>query len=209
MKSKILLLLLLLCFIITGCSKKKEDQFLKDYMNIVDENHVFQEIKYNQLLEVLKEGTHLIYFGFPECPWCQQYVYYYNEYAKEFGIDHILYFNHRSIRTFTVTEDGPILHLEFQKIVELMGKEHLATIQISKDGKEVKNSNLEEESDLITLSWIYAPTLYLVRNGKVILQGVSTLADHNIIDGVLPVLTDVQKQTLKNNLFSLYQQYQS
>ena len=61
----------------------------------------------------MKTGTGVVYLGFPECGWCQAYVKYLNEVAKEVGINEIYYLNIKDIRANNTDK--------YRKIVEILG----------------------------------------------------------------------------------------
>jgi thiol-disulfide isomerase/thioredoxin len=51
-----------------------------------------------QTLELLQEGTGVIYFGFPECPWCRTAVPVLFDAASEAHLETIYYFNPQDFR---------------------------------------------------------------------------------------------------------------
>lgn len=74
---------------ITNSDSKK---FASEYTEVSEDNvFVYRDI--DQIIKIMKQGTGVVYLGFPECPWCQAYVKYLNETAKEVGIEKIYYFN--------------------------------------------------------------------------------------------------------------------
>ena len=89
-----ILLLIALCF--SGCNKKEvitdSSKFKSEYTSVSDNNiYVYKDI--DEILKILDNGTGIVYFGFPECPWCQAYVPMLDEVAKENGLDKIYYYN--------------------------------------------------------------------------------------------------------------------
>ena len=50
----------------------------------------------------------VIYFGFPECPWCRNAVSVLLDAASETGIDKIYYMNNRDDRDIQSLKDGKI-----------------------------------------------------------------------------------------------------
>lgn len=67
-------------------------KFSKEYPG-VGENNVFEYKTIEEIIEIFESGTGVVYLGFPECPWCQRYVIYLNEVAKDVGLKNIYYFN--------------------------------------------------------------------------------------------------------------------
>ena len=93
MKKKILLTITLtLAVLLTACSMKKEtdgEKFAKEYDQVSEYNvYVYKNI--NEIIKVLEHGTGIVYFGFPECPWCQAYVPILNEVADIEGLEKII-----------------------------------------------------------------------------------------------------------------------
>ena len=86
-------------------------KFAKEYTEVSDDNvFVYRDI--DEIIQIMDEGTGIVFLGFPECDWCQAYVKYLNETAKEMEIEEIYYFN--------IKEDRDENTEEYQKIVELL-----------------------------------------------------------------------------------------
>lgn len=84
--------------------------FASEYKQ-VDEDNVFVYKDAKEIIRILENGTGVVYLGFPECKWCQAYVPYLDEVAKENNIDTIYYFN--------IREDREKNTSDYKKIVEL------------------------------------------------------------------------------------------
>ena len=88
-----------------GDEDKKEERVISDSIRFSEEysevadNNVFVYRDINQIKNIFENGTGVVYLGFPECPWCQRYVKYLDEVAKEKGVEKIFYFNIRQDRT--------------------------------------------------------------------------------------------------------------
>lgn len=78
-------------------------KFASEY-DSVDEDNVFVYAEIDEIIDILENGTGIVYFGFPECPWCNQYVAYLDEVAKSEGIDTIYYYNIREDRSNNTDE---------------------------------------------------------------------------------------------------------
>lgn len=107
----------------------------------ITEDKVYVYRTLEEINKILKNGTGLVYLGFPKCPWCRGYVPIINEVTKEQGLDKIYYFNIKKDR-----EDNSKL---YQKTVELLGD------NLRYDNEENRR--------------IYAPLLIAVKNGKVVM----------------------------------------
>lgn len=63
----------------------------------------------NEIIDILKNGTGVIYFGFPECPWCRNLVPLLVEAIQEYNVS-FYYYNAREIRdTKHMDEDGQVV----------------------------------------------------------------------------------------------------
>lgn len=125
-------------------------------IDIMEDNN----IKYatvNEIIELLENGTGVIYFGFPECPWCRNAVPVLIKTALEYDIDPIYYYNAYSIRDTKHLENGTIVTdkegtEEYNKILELLGNK--ASIYEGLENEEIKR--------------LYFPTVVFVKNGEIV-----------------------------------------
>ncbi len=103
-KNKIILTLLAIVIVLVGViiflniKKKNEDNSITDAKRFseeykISEDNVFVYRNSDEILKIMKNGTGVVYLGFPECPWCSAYVIYLNEVAKENHLDKIYYYN--------------------------------------------------------------------------------------------------------------------
>ena len=119
---------------ITDASK-----FADEYTEISEDN-VFVYASVDEIIDTLENGNGVVYLGFPECQWCQRYVVYLNDVAKENNVDKILYYN--------IREDRNNNSDNYLKIVDLL-KDYL---QDDEDGKPR----------------IYVPAIIFMNNGKIV-----------------------------------------
>ena len=144
---------------------KKSLTSKKDYMklNIPDKNGV-EYINGEKAIEILSEGSGVIYFGFPECPWCRSMLIPFLEVMTE-EEENVYYYNAYSIRDEKyLDKDGNIAIAQegtdnYYKILELFGEK--ADIY---DG-------LGDES----IKRLYFPTVVFVKNGEIVYKHVSTV----------------------------------
>jgi len=95
--SVILALFLLIYFVLIKNNDSDAVRFSKEYTS-VEKNNVFVYKEPDEIIKILKNGTGIVYLGFPECPWCNAYVSILNEVAKQEGIEKIYYCNVKTIR---------------------------------------------------------------------------------------------------------------
>lgn len=125
MKNKVLVISLIIVFITaiglgvieavkynkTTVTETDAVKFSKEYTKVSEDN-VFQYKTSTEIINILENGTGIVYLGFPECKWCQQYAVYLNEVARQNGINTIYYFN--------IKEDRSNNTSDYQKIVSLL-----------------------------------------------------------------------------------------
>lgn len=124
------------------------EKFKKEYSE-VDSNNVFVYRDYDQIIKIMENGTGIVYLGFPECPWCNSYVKYLNEAAKESGIDKIYYYN--------ILNDRKEENDKYKKIVSLLGD----------------NLQYDDEGNLR----IYVPNVSFHVNGEIIFNDYESSKD--------------------------------
>ena len=114
-------------------------RFSKEYTEIEKDN-VFVYRSIDKIINILKNGTGIVYLGFPECPWCQTYVKYLNDVAKDSAIEKIYYYNIRQDRNDNTEE--------YQEIVSIL-KDYLQN---------------DEEGN----KRIYVPSVIAVKKGEIV-----------------------------------------
>jgi len=138
----------------------------------------FNLIRYTtpeEILEIAESGTGLIYFGFPQCPWCRQMTPLLIEVALYAGLDTIHYIDMTEIRTTWILQDGnPIMtdpgHPRYQDLLTAfrsvieplpLNPFHLT----DSDGDRVSTEELR----------IFVPTVVAIRDGIIVGSHVYTV----------------------------------
>lgn len=138
---------------------------LKKYkiLDIPEKNGIIYSSS-DEVIELLSEGTGIIYFGFPECPWCRSMIVPFLEVTTaENEVVH--YFNALSIRDIkSLDDDGNIKTSQegtekYYKILDLLGD------------KASVYDGLNDES----IKRLYFPTVVFVKNGEIVDIHVSTI----------------------------------
>ena len=123
----------------TSTVKTDAEKFSEEYPSVPNDNKfVYRDI--DQIIKIMKNGTGVVYLGFPDCPWCQAYVKYLDEVAKETNLNTIYYFN--------IFEDRSNNTEKYKEIVALLG-DHL---QYDEEGNYrvfVPNVSFHVEGELI------------------------------------------------------------
>ena len=117
MKKLVVITLLLSCCLLTGCSVKKVEEvtdaekFAMEYD--VSKENPFEYIDTKEMLELVENGSGMIYFGFPECPWCKETIHLFVDILKEKNVEKVYYYNPKKIREENTKE--------YKKLVKLLG----------------------------------------------------------------------------------------
>ena len=137
----VLLILLLLISVYFIFIKKENDniKFSKEYNSVTKENIFVYKTK-EEILNILEHGTGIVYFGYPECPWCMAYVPLLNEIAMNEGIEKIYYYN--------IKEDRKNNTEFYQKVVNILND----YLDYDQEGKKR----------------IFVPNVTFVKNGEII-----------------------------------------
>lgn len=124
-------------------------RFSQEY-NEVGEDNLFVYKSTEEIIKILQEGTGVVYLGFPECPWCQRYVKYLNQIAKDKGIEKIYYtniLNDRKNNTEAYRQLVSILQPYLLKDKEGNPRIFVPDITIVKRGEIIGHNN---ETSLVT-----------------------------------------------------------
>ncbi len=137
----------------------------KGYMDItISKDNNVKYASFSEVKDFLKNGTGILYLGFPECPWCRNAIPVLLKAAKENEVDTILYFNAKPIRDEKELKDGKIVTMkkgtkEYYELVNLL-KDVLGPYE-----------GLEDDN----IKRIYFPTAVFVMGGKITGAHVGTI----------------------------------
>jgi thiol-disulfide isomerase/thioredoxin len=214
MKRKISLILaaimVLACMCFTGCAPEDDtscttNQFAQDMESLNGQDNGYggkhleidiaapNTVKYATYQEVenmLSFGTGVIYFGFPECPWCRNLAPTLVDVANEYETN-VLYFNNRNERDTKKLVDG-------QVVTEKEGTENYYKIlELLKDHTSVYDG-LEDDS----IKRLYFPTVVFVKNGTIVGFHEGTVESQ---ESAATYLTKEQQAELKNILSEYFE----
>ena len=108
----ILIALGLIIFFMTR--DKVETKNLSDEYTSLPKDNLFVYRDSDEIIKILKNGTGIVFLGFPECKWCQAYVPILDEVAKEEGVEKIYYYN--------ILEDKKENNKTYKEMVKLLKK---------------------------------------------------------------------------------------
>ncbi len=164
---------------------KLNDDGTRSYMSItIPEENPIKYSSYEEINKVLNEGTGVILFGFPECPWCRNAIPELLAIAEDLELKTIYYLNNREDRdTRVLDEEGNI-------VVEKEGTSEYYKLLEKLSGVASEYTGLNDA----TIKRIYFPTVVFVLNGEIIGYHEATLDSQE--DPYIP-LTKEQKEELQ------------
>ena len=115
-------------------------------MNIPLDNPIVYS-NLTEILDVIKTKTGIVYFGFPECPWCRNAVPVLLDSAKNNNIEKIYYLNPKDYRNLD--------NRDYQELVSIL------------------NPYLKEDENGIKK--LYVPDVYFIKDGKVVGNHLGTI----------------------------------
>ena len=149
---------------------------------------------YEEIFNLLDKGTGVIYFGFPECPWCRNIVPVLIDSALASNIDTIYYLNIKDDR------DTKKLNKKGKIVTEKKGtKDYEKLVELLKD-------NLREYEGLNdkTIKRIYVPLVVFVKDGKILgtVESLPSFQERVNGNGFMQM-----NQEEKNQLSKIYKDY--
>ena len=99
----------------------------EEYPKLSAEDNIYIVADAESAFNFLEHGTGILFLGYPECPWCQDYVPLLQDMAKEHGINKIVYYDVRKSRL-----DDPD---SYAKLLSLLD-EHGDFTEYNEDGEK-------------------------------------------------------------------------
>ena len=181
MKKKILLFIVVLCvFSLVGCSKKddyaskfkeeyesyngKQTSSGKDYLKVeVPEENVIVYSSISEVLDIIKNKSGVIYFGFPTCPWCRNMVVPLLEAADSTSLDKIYYLNMYEERDTIKYVDGEFITEKeasegYYDLVNALSS--ILDDYIVKDSDGIEHNTSKKR--------IYVPLVVFIKDGEIV-----------------------------------------
>lgn len=164
----------------------------KEYPKVgISEENVIKYTDVNDILDILKDGTGVIYFGYPECPWCRNAVPVLLNAATSTGLGKVYYYNANAIKNIKeVDDDGNIIETQKEKegyrdllkALDSILDEYTLT---DKDGNTVHTGEKR----------IYVPLVVFVKDGKIIAHHEGTVDSQ---EDPYVLINEEQKEELNN-----------
>lgn len=161
----------------------------------LNNNNPFVYASVDDIKNLFDNGTGVIYFGFPTCPWCRNLVPILNEAVNNTSIEKVYYYNIKSIRSSISFDDN-------NKLVNEKGDDFYYYLLDKLDSylteytiKDKNNKDYDTKEKRL-----YAPTVVFVKEGKIIDVHEGTVDSQ---EDPYVVLDDKQK----DELMSIFQDY--
>ena len=194
MKYVRLLLVILMVFMVCACGKDSDAvKFKKEYESLngkilkgssnkvkslsISKTNPIKYTSYDEVIDVIKKGTGIIYLGYPECPWCRSALPVLLEAAQDYKIDTIYYINMHDERDYYEVKDGKVVYKKddngndikgtkgYFKLLKSLDSELDEYIVTDDDGKEYDTGEKR----------IYVPLIIFVHDGKIVGTHLSTV----------------------------------
>ena len=121
------------------------EKFALEYPLVGGDNiFVFRNTK--EIVNILTNGTGIVFMGFKECPWCQLYALFLHDTAREKGISKIFYCD--------IKEDRDNNTENYQKILNILS----GRLQFDDEGRQR----------------LFVPDLTIIENGKILFRDFET-----------------------------------
>lgn len=173
----------------------KENSSNRKYIEVtIPKNNNIVYANYDQIFDIL-DGSGVIYFGYPECPWCRNAIPVLLEAAKEASIDKIYYLDNHKDRDTKVLKDGKV-------ITEKEGTSNYNKLLEKLEDDASAYEDLNDDS----IKRLYYPTVVIVKDGEIISYIEGTVESQD--DPYTP-LNDKQTKELKDKYRSAMNKLQS
>lgn len=180
----------------------KESLSGKAYKELkISENNPMKYSNYDELLDIIKNKTGIIYLGFPSCPWCRSALPVLLDVAKDKKIDTIYYLNIENERDFYVVENDELVYALDESGVERKGtKGYFELMEALEDNLSDYILTIDGKNYEVGEKRIYAPSFIFVLDGNILGIHVSTVESH--IDEYEPLTQDQYDE-----LYSIFEDY--
>lgn len=175
----IALVIAILFFLLNNKGMSDGERFKQEYEELndshlevnIDSDNMIKYIGLEEAIDIIKNDTGVIYFGYPSCPWCRNAVPVLLDAASSTSLDTIYYVNAYNIRDVKeIDDDGNIVTTNegdrlYDDLLEVLD-DILDPYTITDDNGEV--IDLGEKR-------LYVPMVLFVKDGEVVSYHLSTV----------------------------------
>lgn len=160
-------------------------------ISIPAENKI-EYVNSTRVKQMLTNGTGVIYFGFPECPWCRNIIPTLLDVANEYNTS-ILYLNNKAERDTIKLDDAGKIVMEkegskdYYEILDLLGEK--ASVYDGLNDESVKR--------------LYFPTVVFVKDGEIVAFHEGTVDSQEDASVYLDVTQQKELKTTLKGYFEL------
>jgi len=158
-----------------GKDSRKEmsdsEKFALEYP-LVGGGNIFVYRNAGEAADILEKGRGIVFIGFKECPWCQQYAVYLHDVAREMEVEKIFYCD--------IKEDRENNSEDYQRIVDIF----YGRLQYDDEGRPR----------------VYVPDAAIVSRGRIITHDFETSKDTLGYDTPQEYWNDERVNALKERL---------
>jgi len=197
------LLIFAFVMMIQYLNRDDSNEFYKEYGQIseIKKNNIYHNATKQEILGLLDDGTGVIYFGFPSCPWCRSMVGILNDVGKANGIEKIYYYNIKDERDeLSINENNEIA-------VEKHPTEFYSELLMQLEGFTSKYTLKDENGNPIAIDTgkqrIYVPFVVFVKDGSVMFAHEETVSGHEDPDEKLNDKQITELKGIYQNGFNL------
>lgn len=173
----VLVLLVVVCLVWKRIVNKNSNmpdniRFSKDYTQVTEDN-IYKYASKEEVLAAFESEKAVVFFGFPECKWCQAYVKLLNDIAKEYGVSEILYYNikyDRSKNTKFYIQVQELTKEYLQEDEEGIPRMYVPDVYFIKDRKIIGHNN-----DTSMISKMELEEYYTKENTEILENKLSNL----------------------------------
>ena len=175
----IALVIAILFFLLNNKGMSDGERFKQEYEELndshlevnIDSDNMIKYIGLEEAIDIIKNDTGVIYFGYPSCPWCRNAVPVLLDAASSTSLDTIYYVNAYNIRdvkeldddgNIVTTNEGDRLYDDLLKVLDDILDPYTLTL----DNGEV--IDLGEKR-------LYVPMVLFVKDGEVVSYHLSTV----------------------------------
>jgi len=147
------------------------EKFALEYP-LVGSDNIFTYRNASETADILEKGRGIVFIGFKECPWCQQYAVYLHDVAREMEVEKIFYCD--------IREDRESNSESYRKIVDIF----TGRLQYDDEGRPR----------------VYVPDAAIVSRGRIITHDFETSKDTLGYDTPQEYWNDERVNALKERL---------
>lgn len=174
----IALVIAILFFLLNNKGMSDGERFKQEYEELndshlevnIDSDNMIKYIGLEEAIDIIKNDTGVIYFGYPSCPWCRNAVPVLLDAASSTSLDTIYYVNAYNIRDVKEIDDGNIVTTNegdrlYDDLLEVLD-DILDPYTLTLDNGEVIDFGEKR---------LYVPMVLFVKDGEVVSYHLSTV----------------------------------